>query len=319
MVAAVTHIVTSRYARAMDRASLVRQYSAEFAHDREVIKLFVDIDHEEFRFDPAMASWLGEQPEITVVRMLDLFNSLGHSWSRGLIKLADIHGTTLGYAIVRTHNDPYIRKYIAHVDGHSFEHVGTDAAFEFFRRLAVQLDEKSSHIPERSGRASGSRGAERRRPRDRAAQRGQDLLQGGHGFRGDRSWGRGITVERLLHGSACGLEERLESRGIDEDVEVGNVRGYAESVLSSGRKVEHPAGFDELRLAVAPSLEGTVEHDERFRLSVVKMARAHAAKLSALLDKRKDSPGCRSVDRDSAEIAKMFHDGKSGCLHVHEG
>lgn len=97
---------------------------------------------------------------------------------------------------------------------------------------------------------------------------------------------------------------------------MGDVGGYAESVLSSGWKVEHAAGFDELSLTFAPSLQGAVEHDERFGLSVVKMAWAHAAKLSALLDKRKDSAGCRSFDRDSAEIAKMVHDGESGCIHV---
>lgn len=152
VVAAVMRIVTSRRARALDRATLMRTHSAAFATDREVVRLFVDVDHERFRFDRAMASWLGEQPEITVVRMLDLFNSLGRNWSRGLIKLDDIQGTTLGYAIVRAYNDPYIRKYIAYVDGHHSEHVGNDAAFEFLRRLAVQLDEKSSRMSCRSGR-----------------------------------------------------------------------------------------------------------------------------------------------------------------------
>jgi hypothetical protein len=101
-----------------------------------------------------MALWLREQPEITVARMLDMFNSLGHDWSRGLIKLDDIQGTTLGYAIVRAYNDPYIRKYIAHVDGHDSEHVGTDAAFGFVRPLAMRLHEKSSRTAERSGRIS---------------------------------------------------------------------------------------------------------------------------------------------------------------------
>lgn len=97
---------------------------------------------------------------------------------------------------------------------------------------------------------------------------------------------------------------------------MGNVRGYAESMLSSGRKVEHSAGFDELGLTVAPSLQRTVEHDERFRLSVMKMARAHAAKPSALLDKREDSAGCCPSDKDSAEIAEMVHDGEPGSIHV---
>ena len=117
-------------------------------------------------------------------------------------------------------------------------------------------------------------------------------MKGGHGFRGDWSRDGRSTVERLLQRSACGLEERLESGRLNEDVEVSNVRGYAESVLSSGRKVEHTAGFDELGLTFAPSLQGTVEHDERLRLSVVKVARAHAAKLSALLDKRESPAGC---------------------------
>ena len=150
VAAAATHFYTSRHARALDRATLVRTYSAEFATDREVIKLFADIDHERFQFDPEMALWLREQPEITVARMLDMFNSLGHDWSRGLIKLEDIRGTTLGYAIVRAYKDPHIRKYIAYLDGHDFEPVG--ATFAFFRRLAVQLDQRSPQIPREAAR-----------------------------------------------------------------------------------------------------------------------------------------------------------------------
>jgi hypothetical protein len=148
-VALLTYVLTSRRSRALDRATLVRQYSTDFAQDPDVVRLFVDIDYERFRFDAAMASWLGHEPEIRVVRMLDLFNSLGHSWSRRLITLDDIHGTTLGYAILRAHNDPYISKYIAYVDEHDFEHLGTGAAFEYFRRLAVRLDEKSKRVREK--------------------------------------------------------------------------------------------------------------------------------------------------------------------------
>jgi hypothetical protein len=143
LVAAVTYVLTSMRSRGLDRASMVRQYSSDFANDPDVVRIFVEIDYERFRFDQAMASWLGQAPEIHMVRMLDLFNSLGHSWSRHLVKLDDIHGTTLGYAILRAHHDPYVRKYLAYVDGHDFDHLGTGAAFEFFRRLAVQLDSKS--------------------------------------------------------------------------------------------------------------------------------------------------------------------------------
>ncbi|MFI2709087.1 hypothetical protein ACH495_03000 [Micromonospora sp. NPDC018662] len=142
VVAAGTYILTSRRSRALDRATLVRQYSNDFVHDSEALRLFIEIDYGRFRFDPATTAWLGGAPEIRLIRLLDLFNSLGHGWKRGLIGIDDIHGTTLGYAILRAHQDAYVRTYITYVDNHDINS-GTGAAFEFFRLLAVQLDRQA--------------------------------------------------------------------------------------------------------------------------------------------------------------------------------
>jgi hypothetical protein len=63
--------------------------------------------------------------------------------SSGILSLDDIHGTTLGDAILRASQDPEVQRYLAHVDHWDADHLGTGVAFENFRTLAVALDERS--------------------------------------------------------------------------------------------------------------------------------------------------------------------------------
>lgn len=140
VVAAVTYLHASFRQRAISRAALVYQFSTDLARDADVVNLFVEIDNDRFRFPGNEEVWLGAQPEIVMVRMLDLFNSVGHSWSRNIVKLDDIYGTTLGYAILRASRDPGVREYLEHVARHDHAHAGTGVPFKYFRDLAKALD-----------------------------------------------------------------------------------------------------------------------------------------------------------------------------------
>jgi hypothetical protein len=139
----ITYIRTSQREKSIRRADLVRGYTVEFYSDEALVTLFTDLDYSRFRFTADEESWLGKKPEQTVVKLLDLFNSVGHNWHRKVLGLEDVHGTTLGYAILRAYNDDEMQKYLAHVDVWDVDHLGTGIAFEYFRRLALALDERS--------------------------------------------------------------------------------------------------------------------------------------------------------------------------------
>lgn len=156
LVAVVTYLLTSRREKGLHRAELGHSYSSEFSHDHDLIDLFTDIDYERFRF-ATTDDWLGQSPEKVVVRMLDLFNSLGHNWFRKVVSLEDIYGTTLGYAILRAHNDDHVKAYLAYVDHHDADHFGTGDAFEYFRRLGVALEKRSVIMRAHQIRAHGNR------------------------------------------------------------------------------------------------------------------------------------------------------------------
>jgi hypothetical protein len=139
VVALGTYVATRLRDSAIRRADLVRQFTADFYASDAVVALFVDIDYERFAFVEDKDKWLGHQPEITLVRMLDLFNSVGHNWHRHVIKLADVHGTTLGYAMLRASESPEVAKYLSFVKGWDSDHLGTGVPFEFFQLMANEL------------------------------------------------------------------------------------------------------------------------------------------------------------------------------------
>jgi hypothetical protein len=142
----ITYVRTSRREKSIRQADLVRAYTSEFYSDEALSTLFTDIDYSRFRFAADEDTWLGQKPEQTVVRLLDLFNSVGHNWHRKVLALEDIHGTTLGYAILRAYHDGEMQRYLAYVDVWDADHLGTGVAFEYFRRIAVALDERSKKM-----------------------------------------------------------------------------------------------------------------------------------------------------------------------------
>lgn len=139
VIALGTYVSTRLRDSAIRRADLVRQFTADFYANDAVVSLFVDIDYDRFVFIEDEEEWLGHQPEITLVRMLDLFNSVGHNWHRHVIALADVHGTTLGYAMLRAVESPEVAKYLRFVKGWDSDHLGTGVPFEFFQLMANEL------------------------------------------------------------------------------------------------------------------------------------------------------------------------------------
>ena len=144
VVAIGTYVGTSRRERAIRRAELIHMYTAEFYGSEEIYSLFADLDYDRFSFSDDRSSWLGAAPERAVVHMLDLFNSLGLNWYRGVISTKDIQGTTLGYAMLRARDSTEMRSYLEFVHGHDQDHLGTGVPFEFFQRLAGELQVVSS-------------------------------------------------------------------------------------------------------------------------------------------------------------------------------
>jgi hypothetical protein len=139
LVALGTYAATRLRDSAIRRADLVRQFTADFYANDDVVKLFVEMDYDRFTFVEDQKTWLGHKPEITLVRMLDLFNSVGHNWHRRVITLADVQGTTLGYAMLRASASPQVATYLSFVEGWDTEHRGTGVPFEFFRLMANEL------------------------------------------------------------------------------------------------------------------------------------------------------------------------------------
>jgi hypothetical protein len=142
VIGVVTFIITSRRERLLRRAELVRQYTVDFHESPGVSQMFEDIEHQRLRFDAE--SWLGKEPEMTAVRMLDLFNSIGHNWRYGALELEDIDGTTLGRATLIAFRSVAIREYLATLPAYDRADPSAIAApFEYFGRLAAALEERA--------------------------------------------------------------------------------------------------------------------------------------------------------------------------------
>jgi len=144
LVAVATYLGTSRRERAIRRAELIQTFTSEFYQSDEIYRLFADIDYDRFVFSEDRTNWLGAGPERAVVHMLDLFNSLGLNWCRGVISTTDVQGTTIGYAMLRAFESAEVRRYLQFVHGHDQDHLGTGVPFEFFQTLAADLEEASS-------------------------------------------------------------------------------------------------------------------------------------------------------------------------------
>lgn len=149
VLALVTFLFSSRRDKAIRRADLVRAYTSDFYADEKVVELFSDLDYDRFRFTPT-DQWLGTSAESTLVRMLDIFNSLGHNARRGVINVSDIHGTTIGYAVLRAYDSPDVTRYLEYVRQWDHEHLGTGVPFQFFQELAIDLRAVSARTRRRN-------------------------------------------------------------------------------------------------------------------------------------------------------------------------
>jgi hypothetical protein len=111
LVAALTYLGTSRRDPAIRRrADLVETFNSEFHRSEDIYGLFADIELDRSVFPEGRTSWLSADPERTVVHLLDLFNSLGLNWYRGVISIKDIQGTTMGCAMLRAFESAEMRE-----------------------------------------------------------------------------------------------------------------------------------------------------------------------------------------------------------------
>jgi len=151
---AMTYVQKSNRERAQRRGELVREYTRELSSDPALVQLFTDIDYGRLRFRRSQ-EWLGAAPEQNLVRMLDLFNSLGLKWKHKAIRLEDVIGTTLGYAIVRAWQDRAVSAYLEHVTRWDELQRGTGYPFQFFKDLANALLADSLYARLRPAATSG--------------------------------------------------------------------------------------------------------------------------------------------------------------------
>lgn len=131
-----------RTERRLQKAVFVRDYLAQFLEHPQLADTFFEIDYHKFEFKEKI---LGTNKELRISQLLDVLNSLGFSYTNGIIELDDIDETTLGYAIATVYKNDEIQKYLHHVDRHSVQNMGLNIiAFAHFRKLAQRLIEKSS-------------------------------------------------------------------------------------------------------------------------------------------------------------------------------
>lgn len=97
--------------RTMQKASFIRNYTMLF-YEPDVASMFFAIDYGRLVLDKSL---LGTDFEMRLVKLLDIFNSVGFNYAKGIIELNDIDETTLGYAIVRTYSNSEVQKYLKHV------------------------------------------------------------------------------------------------------------------------------------------------------------------------------------------------------------
>jgi len=103
LVAAVAVIVsvgafgsTRRRDVVVRRAELLRAYTNDFYADAAMSALFLDLEYGRTSYELVRKT----SHETSLVRLLDLLNSVGHSARVGIIRRRDLLDTTLGYACV---------------------------------------------------------------------------------------------------------------------------------------------------------------------------------------------------------------------------
>jgi hypothetical protein len=143
IVAALTYIGTKRREMRIRRAELVRAYTTEFYADPGVTALFMDIDYDRL----GNGHLAGSSRELSLIRLLDYFNAMGHNWKRGVLKLDDIFPTTLAYAALRTWENEAVRKYLLQIKKWDEERYAPGSGFRYFEQFAIEIAFLCRRIP----------------------------------------------------------------------------------------------------------------------------------------------------------------------------
>ncbi|MET9761197.1 hypothetical protein ABZ016_19365 [Streptomyces sp. NPDC006372] len=110
----------------------------------------MDIDHDRFKYDESI---LGTEKELDLIRFLDYFNMVGHNWRRGVMPISDILPTSIGYAVLRSWQNPEVRAYLRQIRKWDEERYSSSAGFLYFEELAIQLAWVCGRIPENTRRS----------------------------------------------------------------------------------------------------------------------------------------------------------------------
>lgn len=141
--------LSQRRLLALRRADLVMHAEERLSNDESAWTMFLDIDYD--RLHPSFdhdGGWLGAEGEGALIRLLDQFNSISRHWHSGALRLADIQGTTLAYAIRRTARNMTVKRYLQDVDASDdLAEMEVNSAWPYFRLLAEELDRTAKQVP----------------------------------------------------------------------------------------------------------------------------------------------------------------------------
>lgn len=137
LLAVFTFWSTRRRDRRLKEAELLRNYTNDFYGDPRMTSVFMQVDHGTYALGPTN---YGTDRELALIRLLDFLNVLGHNRRHGIVELADLAPTTLGYAAVRIYSDPVVRSYLAQITRWDQERYLAGTGFGYFRQLAEDLE-----------------------------------------------------------------------------------------------------------------------------------------------------------------------------------
>lgn len=135
LIAVVTYLCSRQRELRIRRAELVRTYTNDLYADQAVAQLFMDIDHDR------LGDWkiAGSKNELTLIRLLDHFNAMGHNLKRGVLRVDDIMPTTLAYAALRTWENTAVREYLRHIAQEDRKNYAAGLGFRYFEELATEI------------------------------------------------------------------------------------------------------------------------------------------------------------------------------------
>lgn len=119
---------------ALRKVDFIRSYTGDFYAAPELPELVFAIDYGRFSMTEAD---LGTKREIELDHLLDFLNTVGLAVHEGLMQVADLRQTTIGYAARIVWEDTSVRWYLRHIEGHDLE--TGKVAFAYFRELGERL------------------------------------------------------------------------------------------------------------------------------------------------------------------------------------